>query len=349
MENIIEWYNNTKSSGYIDKKSKEYIQLLEYTKFLDEYYEKIIPKQRIWHLINNNFDIQICQICGNYIKFHQFHGYLKSCSLECKESVIRESSKHSYSYKSENIKSQTNFLDEYYKEITLPQRIWHLKNDCWEIQKCKICGKPTKWNDKYNKACSAECNYEYINSDEYKENYKQNCLKKHGVEHTAQLESSKLKSKITCLKKYGVEFTLQDAKILNDGHLTKIKNGSYSKSKEEDELYNDLVEIFGKNGVVRQYKDKRYKNINGYYFVCDFYIKGLDWFIEYDGYWTHKPQYLNNEERNILINKWKYKSENGSDCHKIALKTFDRDNVKRQIADNNKIKITFIPSKQFKI
>ena len=58
------------------------------------------------------------------------------------------------------------------------------------------------------------------------------------------------------------------------------KNGTYKKSKKEDECYELLIKKY--DNVIRQYRDE-----NRYPFNCDFYIPNEDLFIEFNGYWTH--------------------------------------------------------------
>ena len=64
---------------------------------------------------------------------------------------------------------------------------------------------------------------------------------------------------------------------------TKKKNNSFTKSKDEENIYNLLLQKFGKDDIVRQYTSELYP------FNCDFYIKFLDLYIEYHGTWTHSP------------------------------------------------------------
>ena len=44
-----------------------------------------------------------------------------------------------------------------YKDMKLPQRLWHIKNNNYEIQKCEICGKPTKFRKSKNIGYSKTC------------------------------------------------------------------------------------------------------------------------------------------------------------------------------------------------
>lgn len=100
--------------------------------------------------------------------------------------------------------------------------------------------------------------------------------------------------------------------IINDSaykaHLTKKANGTYSKSKEEDEVYNHLLAAFP--DVVRFYHDPRYRSSSGHLWECDFYIPSEDLFIEYQGHWRHGREPFNskNPKHLAILNKWKSKS-----------------------------------------
>lgn len=85
MNDIISWYNNLKIKNTSSlQKSEEYKELLLLTSFLDEYYKIIPPKQRIWHITNNNFEIQKCVICGNVVNFDiSKKKYNYTCSKIC--------------------------------------------------------------------------------------------------------------------------------------------------------------------------------------------------------------------------------------------------------------------------
>lgn len=62
---------------------------------------------------------------------------------------------------------------------------------------------------------------------------------------------------------------------------SNIKNKSLSTLEPEIELYKILVDIFGKKDVKKQYTDTRYP------YSCDFYIKSIDLFIEFQYHWSH--------------------------------------------------------------
>ena len=114
---------------------------------------------------------------------------------------------------------------------------------------------------------------------------------------------------------------------------TKKKNKSFNKSKIEDEIYEILISKYGTDDIKRQYTDERYP------FECDFYIKSLDIFIEFNGMWTHGPHAFNKEfiDDINLLNEWKIKSNN-SNFYKNAIYNWTvRDVNKRTVARNNNL------------
>lgn len=80
---------------------------------------------------------------------------------------------------------------------------------------------------------------------------------------------------------------------------TMVKNNTIGKSKEEDDLFDFIKQLFP--NVKRQYKDKQ-----RYPYFCDFYIPELDYFIEYQGYWIHNnhPYDCNSINDNQLLEIW---------------------------------------------
>lgn len=106
------------------------------------------------------------------------------------------------------------------------------------------------------------------------------------------------------INKYGVSNPSQNALIQNKKYVTMKNNHSYNISKKEEIIYNYLVNKFGSNNIIRQYKSKEYP------FNCDFYIKSLDLYIEYNGHFTHgkEPFDKNNIEHLRILNKWKQKN-----------------------------------------
>lgn len=74
-------------------------------------------------------------------------------------------------------------------------------------------------------------------------------------------------------------FDVED--IRRKAFQTMRRNGSFGKSKAEDQCMRILAGKFGEDDVVRQYRSEKYP------FRCDFYVKSLDLYIEFNGTWTH--------------------------------------------------------------
>ena len=90
------------------------------------------------------------------------------------------------------------------------------------------------------------------------------------------------------LKNCGVEYNMQSEEIKSKidwfaakikQHETKKLNGTYGKSKIEDEFYIVLCNVFGIENIERQ------KLVNGW--AIDFYLKLLDLHIQFDGRYYH--------------------------------------------------------------
>lgn len=106
------------------------------------------------------------------------------------------------------------------------------------------------------------------------------------------------KAKATMQERYGVDYFSQsnnfkklwpknggdpefNNKVREKEYNTKKENNSFNTSKPEERILSLLIDSFGKEDVVSQYKEDRYP------YKSDFYIKSLDLFIEYQGTWTH--------------------------------------------------------------
>jgi len=317
---LINWYNNNTYKSSI--KICEFRKICELTSFLDDSCKHITPKQRMWHIINSNFNIQYCEICGKQSNFDRHkYCYQVCCSKICAKK-FQSSEKWSDNCKKNYIKAELTCLEKYGVENY---------------------SKTDEYKEKYKETCLKKYGVEnHMLIEDFVEKSKQTNLKIYGVEWYQQTDEFKGKYEKTCLERYGVGNMSYLSSTISKIHETKKKNGSYEKSKEENEIYYNLIELFGYSDIVRQYRDKRYySKETKYLFACDFYIKSLDLFIEYDGIWTHKPQYLSEKERNEMIKKWKEKSE-FSNYYKGAISAYNRDCLKREISREINLNIQFI-------
>ena len=99
----------------------------------------------------------------------------------------------------------------------------------------------------------------------------------------------------------------------------------------EINVYDFLIDLFGKEDIIPQYKSTIYP------FYCDFYIKSLDLYIEIQGHPSHGPHPFdktNIEDINCLN---EYKAKHTKYYDKIIEVWTVRDVNKRNIAKENKL------------
>ena len=194
----------------------------------------------------------------------------------------------------------------------------------------------------------------YSFTSEYKEKVKKTCLERYGVENYAKLSECKQKAEDTNLKKYGypyhmqapdyrsrlkdynqkkfgVDFYTQTVEYKKKSYNTKKQNNSFNISKPEEDYYLYLIDKFGKENVLRQYRDSRYP------FACDFYVKSEDLFIELNLHWTHgnHPFNKNNPADIEKLETWKKKH---TEYYDNAVYVWSYLDLKKQkIAKENKL------------
>ena len=166
-----------------------------------------------------------------------------------------------------------------------------------------------------------------------KDRMKNTFISKYGVDNPFKSDIIKEKIKQTNLERYGVEcyFKTEDCILKSHSPTTinkqinaKRKNHTFNSSKREDECYSLLIEKFGSDDIIRQYKSDVYP------FACDFYIKSLNLYIECNFHWTHNNHLYNKNNIKDIITKcrWKQKAKT-SLYYNIALDVWCNIDVKK--------------------
>lgn len=196
----------------------------------------------------------------------------------------------------------------------------------------------------------------FINKREEKR--KQTCLEKYGVENIMQNDRIKKKTvdnirkaysssqpiekrKQTCLQRYQIESPIQLKEFKEKRYQTMKKNNSFnvgSISKAEEQAYRMLLEHFSRNDIERQYKTTEYP------FPCDFFIKSLDLYIEYQGgqYHGKHPFDPTSKEDQARLAKLKQRESETKTKQKTVYTAMIRvwtktDPYKREIARQNNL------------
>ena len=186
----------------------------------------------------------------------------------------------------------------------------------------------------------------------FKEKRKESLIRKYGSVDIYHVFEDKIKN--TLIRKYGslnefknysetkVKETLKERynslknayKYMHDkGDETKRKRGTFNTSKPEELGYKMLYNKFGFCNVKRQYKSKEYP------FACDFYVKNINTYIEFNFFWSHGGHKYDPHNIDDLkqTEYWKEKSLT-SDFYKCALHVWNvSDPLKFETAKKNNL------------
>lgn len=327
-------------------------------RFVDE---KCI-KNIIWRIYYHQEIRNVCPICGNITPFDK--NYVEQTGLVYRKYCC---SKCSALSNERNEKYKDTCINKY--GVENPLKLDDIRNKALinaQSEKSKIKRKNTnieryggiglgsvKISNKIKSTIQEKYNVLYPIQNENIKNKIQNTIKqKYNSDWIVTSKEFKEKSKNTCIEKYGVDNYRKTKENIEKSHsvesinkciITKHNNNSFNTSKTENETYNTLIEFFGEDNVITQYKSKEYP------FCCDFYIKTKKLYIECNYHWTHgfHPFDDTNKDDVKKLNLWKSKQ---TKYYINAINTWTiRDVNKRNIAKKNNLNyIEFFSIDEFK-
>ena len=360
--------NKIKHYNKIDEKTDQKIYDYLINRF-DENNETTTIQEILFRIKNKIYKYPTCLECGNPVKFakNHYHKFCCSrCSNVNKDKIKKERQTKLDKYGDEKYnnreKSKQTCLEKYGDENYTNREKYH--QTCLEKYGAKDMFSIDEIQNKIKINIKSRYDVDNISQlDEIKEKKRQTCLSNFGVncgfntelarnnlrikykkdkdEIIKKIKQSKLekyrdenftnreKSKQTCLQKYGVDNVIKLKTIQDKIYLTKKKNNSFKKSKQEENTYKLLKEKY--SDVIYQYKSEEYP------FNCDFYIPSLDLYIECNYYWMHEshPFNINDPEDNLILKKWESKKTRQ---YNNAIKVWSiSDVMKRNLAKENKL------------
>lgn len=281
------------------------------------------------------------KITKSFLKTYGVKSYTQTeeYKKKTKETNNRKYGKNYYTQTDEyKERVKATYLEKYGAEnVFASEKIKERMKETW-IKKYGV-DNPAKSDQVYQKVILTNLSRYGVKvtfqSEIIKEKCKETCLRRYGKPFYAQTNEYKEKVIETNLIKYGVPHQWANRQIIEKGWETKRKNKTFSTSSIEEEIYNQLLQIFPIDAVIRQYKEERYP------WRCDFYIKPLDLFIEVQGTWTHgkHPFDKNNSEDLKILEEWIQKSKmSEKNMFITAINGWtNRDVKKRKIAIENNI------------
>ena len=269
-------------------------------------------------------------------------------------------------YKVEFVKSNytndeiASVLDEYAEGIDAATVLYRLGLAGVNIIKLNVLFKGLGLTDEFKVA----------DKKHRKGNMKQGMLDKYGVDNPFKLDSFQQVAAETRKEKYGAEYTLASGSALRDA-----ARQTFAEHMADDEFRKELNEKkcatnialygvpYGVQSPVFQAKMNAAKHKNGtfnssnieecikafdifksqynkdvrYPYLCDFYDKDKDLFIEVNASWTHNFHWYDVDSDAVMVNAWKKKSDD-SQYYASALKIFTKSDVeKRECARVNNL------------
>lgn len=194
------------------------------------------------------------------------------------------------------------------------------------------------------------------------------CLEKYGVEYYGQtvearkaqsermlvhLDSVLPKTRATMQERYGVKYSWESAALRGKMQATMLQRYGSTSYPQSDEYKQNIGVIqskinatkrkngtFNTSGIEEHIKafkifESQYNKDVRYPYLCDFYDKDRDLFVEVNASWTHGHHWYDAVQDADVCNKWKEKS-NESQYYACALDVFAKHDVeKRNIARSN--------------
>ena len=221
-----------------------------------------------------------CVICGKPTKFKNLViGYKETCSTHCSRINGAKKTKERYGYypgSYNSIEQKQYMLNKYGVENAqqnskIRQKTIDTNNQKYGVS-YSFLTKESKEKSKINS-----------HSKEVKNKIKKTCLKKYGETNSAKSNIVKKKARNTVLDKHNICFS--------EERLALSKKELKNASKIEQYFYNNL------NDYTVLYN----ASSNKYPYLCDFYIKELDLYIELNITWTHGWHYYTESDKPKLL------------------------------------------------
>lgn len=258
-------------------------------------------------------------------------------------------------YQSEEVKKkirETN-LEKYGVESPMQSReiMDKSKKTCIERYGADRPYKNEKIVEKGKKTCLEKYGYESpFKSPEIRKRIEETNLKKYGARYATELPEYQAKQRATNLKKFGAEYYIQseegrkrfeetwNSEEFKNSIAERMRKSTHSRYKNtagERLIYQALCLIFPKESIVQQYRSSEYP------FICDFYLKGQDVYIEYQGSQYHQNHMYTGSREDIQIIE-EYKKRNLEFGTSVEENWKTKDLHKRDVCIQNNVKMLFL-------
>ena len=177
----------------------------------------------------------------------------------------------------------TAFLDDVYRDVSVAQRIWHVKNNSFNIQTCPVCSTPIGWDDRhrrYARFCSSQCWSIQVKTKEEQQKRRQKTLERFGVEEYGLSEEyrTKMEASVETRRQKQNErlrHSFLDACVCYEDTSIDAQQQLVDFVRS---VYNNRIEENTKAIIPPQ--------------ELDVYLPDLNLALEYNGLWFHSSLFL---------------------------------------------------------
>lgn len=231
-------FNHKRPTSFIVKLKKNIDGTLDdlilKTSFLNEHYENISINQRLYHYINNEYNIKLCPICNNvlYYRVKPNPSYINTCgSTVCKN-------KQNYISTSKSIKNK------YGVDNISQTEEWHQK-----VKDTNFKRRGVEWNTQSKELIQARKNSWIVNKNEQLEKRYTTNTEKYCVKHVMQNKNIKEKLLKTISESSFYKFD----RINKSKETNFLKYGGWfcSTAECQDKKYQTKDFIFPSGKVVK--------------------------------------------------------------------------------------------------
>lgn len=182
-------------------------------------------------------------------------------------------------------KKQQDTLEKNYGVRVSPFASKEIQDKVKQINKQKygeeVYRKSQDFKDKQIKALNTIGKDGLTGLERRVQKYKENCFDKYGVDNFTKTE----------------QYQQMVQEVQKKRQQTLKEHGTFNASEPEEQVYKELVNKFGKQDIIRQYKN------NEYPYNCDFYVVSLNLYIECHFSWTHGFEPFDSDNQQHLQKK----------------------------------------------
>lgn len=317
-----DWHLNRNYVMRYNRAYKSNTRFQNVIKYIRTRYEDSTQLKEVLYRMKYHIDKKpVCKTCGKPVKFVGKSGiiYRQYCCNTCagknNETIIKKKQTQLQNWGTENCYDS----DKYKQKIKQKYGVEYI------VQRDDI--KKKRKNTIIKKYGSID-NFNKINVDKIRKTF----INKTGYDWPSKVPEIRNKYVEKSLLKFGTPNPMQCPEIREKVNKTLRQNNTFNSSQQEIVCEQLLKQIFD-DDIITQYSDHRYP------FNCDFYVKSLDLFIEYNGTWTHGKHPFNKHDKNDLyvLEQWKTKSTESKYYQNAIYVWTDLDIRKRECVHENKL------------